>query len=233
MLDRLAAQRQRAVIFDLWDTLTEPSAQRDRDRYTREVGELLGVRGEAFAALVVDTFPRRCRGELGDLPATLLALCRELGADPTPAMLDAAAEHRMAAQVRLLQFRPDAARVVERFRRAGWRIGLLTDSTCETEALWQGLELRRLFDAVAFSCTEGRAKPDPLFYDVLVRRLGVPPADCVYVADGRSGELAAAAALGMRCVQLTGDPAPAGIEDWRGERAPTLTDVADVVLAAH
>jgi hypothetical protein len=29
----------RAVIFDLWDTLTEPAAQRDRGRDPREVGE--------------------------------------------------------------------------------------------------------------------------------------------------------------------------------------------------
>ena len=148
-------------------------------------------------------------------------------------MFEAAAAHRMAAQARLLQFRHDTVTVVERFRRAGWRVGLLTDSTCETETLWQGLELRRLFDAVAFSCQEGRAKPDPLFYDVVVRRLGVAPDDCLYVADGRSGELAGAAALGMRCIQLSIDPAPAGIEDWTGERSPTLTDLADVVLAAH
>ena len=225
--------RQRAVIFDLWDTLTEPGAQRDRDCYTRETGELLGAGGDAFAALVVQTFPRRCRGQLGDLRATLRTLCRELGVHPTPAMLEAAAEHRMASQARLLQFRDDAVTVVERFRRAGWRVGLLTDSTCETEALWQGLQLRRLFDAVAFSCREGRAKPDPLFYDVVVRRLGVAPEDCVYVADGRSGELAGAASLGMRCIQLRPDPAPAGIEDWPGENAPTLTVLADVVFAAH
>ena len=222
---------QRAVIFDLWDTLTEPGAQRDRDRYTREVGEILGAGGEAFAALVVATFPERCRGELGDLRSTLRDLCRRLGVDPAASTFEAAAAHRMDTQARLLQFRDDAVPVVEHFRGSGWRTGLLTDSTCETEALWQGMELRHLFDAAAFSCAVGRSKPDPSFYDVVVQRLGVEPSDCLYIADGRSGELAAAASLGMRCVQLVVDDAPPGTEDWPGEKAASLTAVADLALA--
>ena len=217
-----------AVIFDLWDTLTDPAPQRDRDRYTREVGEMLGAGGEAFAALVVSTFPQRCRGELGDLDATLRALCRELGVDPAPSELEAAAAHRMAAQAELLRFRVDAVPVLDRFRGAGWRVGLLTDSTCETKALWAGVDLRHLFDASAFSCAEGRSKPDPLFYDVVVRGLGVGPGDCVYVADGRSGELAAASGLGMRTIQL--DAGMPGAEEWPGERVSSLTAVADLVL---
>jgi putative hydrolase of the HAD superfamily len=229
----MRSERPKAVIFDLWDTLTEPSAQRDRDRYTREVGETLGAGGEAFAALVVDTFPQRCRGELGDLPATLRALCRQLGADPTPAMLAAAAEHRMAAQARLLQLRDDAVPVLERFRSHGWRTGLLTDSTCETESLWHGMELRQLFDAAVFSCAEGRSKPDPSFYGVVLQRLGASPADCLYVADGRSGELAGAAGLGMRCVQLLVADASPGTENWPGEKVPTLTAAADLALGAR
>lgn len=219
----------RAVIFDLWDTLTEPVAPGERDRHAREVGELLGAGGEAFAALVVDTFTERCRGELGDLRATLRVLCRRLDVDPSPAILEAAAAHRMEAQARLLQFREDAVPVIERLRRRGWRIGLLTDSTCETEALWAGLELRHLFDAAAFSCAEGRSKPDPSFYDVVVRRLGVTATDCLYVADGRSAELAGAARLGMRCVQLHVDRAAPGAEDWPGEKVASLTALADLV----
>ena len=134
-------------------------------------------------------------------------------------------------QARLPQFRVDAVDVVE-LRRAGWRIGLLTDSTCETQALWPGLELHRLFDATAFSCAEGRTKPDPLFYGLLVRRLGVGSEECLYDADGRSGELAGAARLGMQAVQLVVDDAPPGTEDWRGEkvrsplRSPTSPSAA-------
>lgn len=229
----LSPTSQKAVIFDLWDTLTEPGAQRERSRYTREVGELLGASGDAFAQLVVATFPERCRGELGDLYATLRTLCRRLGVDPSASSLAAAAAHRMDAQARLLELRYDAVAVVERFRDHGWRTGLLTDSTCETEALWNGMELRHLFDAAAFSCVEGRSKPDMSFYEVLVRRLGVAARDCLYVADGRSGELAGAASLGMRCVQLVGNDAAPGAEDWPGEKASSLTAVADLALGGH
>lgn len=222
---------QRAVVFDLWDTLTEPDAQRDRARYTREVGEILGTGGEVFADLVAATFTERCRGELGDLRSTLRELCRRLGVEPTSPAVEAAAAFRMDAQARLLQLRADAVTVVGRFRGHGWLTGLLTDSTCETEALWQEMDVRHLFDAAVFSCAEGRSKPDPSFYDVVVRRLGVEPAECLYVADGRSGELAGAARMGMRCVQLVVDGAPPGAEDWPGEKATTLTAVADLAVA--
>jgi putative hydrolase of the HAD superfamily len=224
---------QRAVIFDLWDTLTEPHAQRNRGRYTEEVGEILGAGGEVFSDLVAATFTERCRGELGDLRSTLRELCRRLGVEPTSPALEAAAAHRMDAQARLLQFRDDAVTVVERFRSHRWLTGLLTDSTCETEALWQQMELRHLFDAAAFSCAEARSKPDPSFYDVVVGRLGVEPGECLYVADGRSGELAGAARMGMRCVQLVTDGAPPGAEDWPGKKAPTLTAVADLALGVR
>lgn len=129
-----------------------------------------------------------------------------------------------------MRLRHDAVSTVERFRRSGWKVGLLTDSTCETEAIWPRLELARLFHAAAFSCTEGRSKPDPCFYEVLTRRLGVAPHDCLYVADGRSGELAGAARLGMRPVQLRVCDGPPGAEDWPGESAPGLGAVADLVL---
>ena len=71
----------RAVIFDLWNTLTELVAPRERDRHTREVGEMLGAAGEDSAALVVATFAERCRGILS---STLRALCHRLGVDRHP-----------------------------------------------------------------------------------------------------------------------------------------------------
>ena len=66
----------------------------------------------------------------------------------------------------------------------------------------------------------------------MLRRLGVVPADCVYVADGRSGELAGATRLGMRCVQLHLEAATPGAEDWPGEKVSSLTAIADLVVAS-
>lgn len=94
-----------------------------------------------------------------------------------------------------------------------------------------GPRTSHLFDAAAFSCAEGRSKPDPFFYDVVMRRLGVTAADCLYVADGRSAELAGAARLGMRCVQLHVEAAAPGAEEWPGEKVSCLTAVADLALA--
>ena len=150
----------RAVIFDLWDTLTRPSAQANRRQSTAEVGALPGADGPDLSQLVGDTWTERSRGAPGDLEATLRELSRRPGHCPPGTQLEAAERHRMATQPLMLQLRPEVEIVLAHLRIDDWCIGLLTDSTCETEALWRDLDIGRRFDAVAFSCSYRRqARP--------------------------------------------------------------------------
>lgn len=66
-------------------------------------------------------------------------------------------------------------------RRAGVRTGLLSNS-------WgrEGYPRERfaeLFDAVVISGEVGLRKPDPAIFTLAAGRLGLPPADCVFVDD--------------------------------------------------
>lgn len=95
--------------------------------------------------------------------------------------------------------RADAAMVagVAAARHAGVRTGLLSNSW--GRRLYDRERLDPLFDAVVISGEEGMRKPEPAIYALAASRLGVPPADCVFVDDLRSN-LEPARALGMATV---------------------------------
>ena len=60
------------------------------------------------------------------------------------------------------------------------------------------------FGFAAFSCHVGHAKPAPEIFLACLSKLEVAPAECVFVGDGGSDELAAAGRLGITAVQYTG-----------------------------
>ncbi|MER5768691.1 HAD family hydrolase [Streptomyces sp. NPDC001985] len=95
-------------------------------------------------------------------------------------------------------------------RRDGYRLALLTNNVREWEPLWRaGLPVDELFDVVVDSHREGVRKPDPAIYGILLERLGVEAARCLFVDD--TGEnCAAAARAGMRAVLFTGTGAAIG-----------------------
>lgn len=94
-------------------------------------------------------------------------------------------------------------RAVAALRRAGYRVGALTNNWT-----YEGIErsplrrmLARLFDVVVESRLEGVRKPDPRIYRVACERLGVRPGETVFLDDiGRN--LKAARALGMATVRV-------------------------------
>jgi epoxide hydrolase-like predicted phosphatase len=119
------------------------------------------------------------------------ALGARLGlADPTDL------PRRLFAEVR-----PDAAMIeaVRGFRARGIRTGLVSNSWGDQTAYDREL-LSELFDGVVISSEEGLRKPDPAIYELGAARIGLPPADCVFV-DDLGGNLKPAAALGMGTVR--------------------------------
>jgi putative hydrolase of the HAD superfamily len=98
-------------------------------------------------------------------------------------------------------FRPEPGmiRVVRTARAAGVRTGLLSNS-------W-GLDYPRegwdeLFDVVVISAEVGLRKPDPAIYALAADRLGLPPAEVVFV-DDMAPNVRGAAAAGMVGVRHT------------------------------
>lgn len=97
------------------------------------------------------------------------------------------------------------------------RVGLLSDCTPELPVAWPQLAVSGFFDTAVFSCVEGLKKPNPAFFRLVAERLGVAPADCLYVGDGGSRELSGAAAVGMTPLMLRA-------EDWHSNSAHDRED---------
>ncbi|MBA3742470.1 HAD family phosphatase [Sporichthya sp.] len=89
---------------------------------------------------------------------------------------------------------------VERFRAAGVRTALLSNSWGPERydrSRWDAM-----FDAVVLSCDHAVRKPDPAIYEIVLREIGLPASECVFV-DDIGGNLKPARALGMTTVRHT------------------------------
>ncbi len=77
-------------------------------------------------------------------------------------------------------------------RRAGYRMGLLTNNVLEWAPHWRAmLPVEELFDDVVDSAVVGMRKPDPRIYALTAERLGVDPGEIVFLDDLESNCVAA------------------------------------------
>jgi putative hydrolase of the HAD superfamily len=101
--------------------------------------------------------------------------------------------------------RPETADLARRARAAGVATGLLSNSWGGGGYdVYTGFDLAAMFDAVVISHEVGLRKPEAPIYELAAARLGLAPADCVFVDDTRRN-VAAARALGMAAVHYTGE----------------------------
>jgi putative hydrolase of the HAD superfamily len=212
-----------AVLLDLFNTVIA-GGDAERDSVTYAMAGDLGVDPALFTRLHHETWPQRCRGQLGDLESTVRHLAVRAGGAPSDSGVRLACARRMDLTRRLLWPRSQTLAALDAIRAAGWPTGLVSNTTSEVPALWKSTPLAVRFDTVAFSSTVGTAKPDPAIYLSACGALGVRPEECVYLGDGADGELAAAASLGMSVVRTTEYRAPDG--GWAGRRVASITDFA-------
>jgi putative hydrolase of the HAD superfamily len=211
----------RFVIFDLFHTLVD-GADDERNRVVEEMAGIVGVEPAGLARAYRDTWRERL--VMPDAVETVRLLAQRLGGRPTDEQVARAAARRLEFTARLLGSASPATRgVLDLLRDAGARLALVSNASAEAAEAWPTCELAARFDATAFSCEVGVAKPNPAIYLAATQRLGADPADCVYVADGADQELAAAAALGMTVIRTTEhkDTDPS----WAGPAIAALTEL--------
>lgn len=116
--------------------------------------------------------------------------------------------------------------IVHRIRRLhadGLALALLTNNVKEFGDSWRTtFPVDELFSVVVDSSDVGMRKPDPAIYVLTCERLGVEPADAMFL-DDNADNVAAADALGIETVLVGADPLAAirdldAILDGRGTR---------------
>ncbi|HKC24917.1 MAG TPA: HAD-IA family hydrolase, partial [Thermoanaerobaculia bacterium] len=178
------------VLFDLYGTLLAIG----RRSIHREVPRVLGAPREAWAevvrnVLLVRPFP--------DADAFVHAVGEALG---RPCADDAAARcaEAVAREVGSVTRIPGVLPLLQFLRRRGLKTGVVSNLVSPHVAPLETLGLAGLFDAHAFSCDEGIAKPEPEIYRRASERLGILPERLLFVGDSARNDVEAPAALGMR-----------------------------------
>lgn len=209
----------RAVVFDLWGTLVDASAE-EFLALRRRIAARAGIEEAQFEALWAETYQLRETGPI--LPAL-----RAVGL-PDEA-LDEVLTWRREVMRRCLVPRDGALELLAELRGRRLRVGLISMCTEEVADLWPETSLAPFVEEPVFSCEAGLAKPDPRIYEVACERLGIAAEEALYVGDGANDELAGAERAGMRAILLDGSSQHGA--DWEGERIAELLDLVPLIEA--
>jgi putative hydrolase of the HAD superfamily len=224
----------KAVIFDLFGTLVDGFAT-SASGYQEKFSAALGVDHEAFTQLWREITGRRTVGDFQTVEDSIKHVCDRMGVTVSAEQRAKAVEIRLELTRRALTPRSDAISTVARLKRAGLKIGLLSNCSIEIPMIWPETAFAEFFDSTIFSSRERIKKPDPRIYKLICDRLAMLPEACVYIADGENYELAAAADVGMHPV-LIRNPEGDGdklllreARDWKGAAVSSLTEVVSLV----
>jgi putative hydrolase of the HAD superfamily len=197
--------RYRAVIFDLWDTLVRWPVEEGHGFYAR-MAEHLEIDDERFVAAWAAAYDERATGPI---EPSVRAVCRTLGV----------AEDRAEGLIRVrvdytrevLFPREGAVEVLEALRLRGYRLGLISVCSEEVPILWEATAMAPLIDEAVFSCAVGVTKPSRRIYEIAAERLGVEPAECLFI-DDQPGFVEGAVEVGMDAYVL-GQPPVERLDD--------------------
>ncbi len=195
----------RAVIFDWGGVITTPildtvmawleTDRIDRDSYTAAmrpwVRQAYGPDASESPIHALE------RGEMSDeeFEATLAAML--VGLDGQPVAAPGLLKRMFAASV----LQDEMLELIRDLRGAGVRTGLLSNSWGARDGYPRHL-FGDLFDDVVISAEVGMRKPEQRIFDLAVTRLGVTPAEAVFV-DDVEGNITAARGLGFATVHHT------------------------------
>ena len=226
--------KYQAVIFDLFGTLVNIFARSEYDRVLREMAAALSIPSADFSRAWTKGADARTLGIVASPLGSLAEICRQIGVAPKSEQLEQAAQVRLEYYARNMRLRDGAVEVLTQLKESGCHTGLISNCATEVYLSWEKTPFPGLIDVPVFSCSVGLKKPDPRIYAIAVARLGIKPRDCLYVADGDSGELQGAVETGMDAVRIRDSSEPSSDalrvkeEDWQGLTITSLQQVLDL-----
>ncbi len=220
----------KAVLFDLFGTLVDNPTNAEVAQIHQEIAFALGIPAEEYARGWKATFQERARGSHGSIAQSIAAAAAISGNSFDETALPRAVEIRYEFTRGWLTPRPDAFSTLSQLKNRGLKIGLLSNCTDEVPEIWPSLTIASMFDEPLFSSKELLRKPMPEFYHRAFERLNVLAPECLFVADGDNGELAASKKIGMPVVMirpsdLLNDYRQDPEEDWDGPRIERLSEL--------
>ncbi len=228
----------RAVVFDLFNTLTEPVDDVEFRASVRAMSLAAGVDPDGFTKRWFDLWRERFDGTFGTTDEDVRGVCAAMGARVDSAAVERAVKIRVDFSRRSLKPRADAVATLAQVRALGFKTGLISDCSADLPDLWPTTPYAALIDEPVFSCVEGLIKPDPGIFHRACERLGAAPENCTYVGDGSNHELTGASRIGMRAVLIRTPEKSAAVyhserTSWRGEAVDTLSEIPELLRSGR
>lgn len=194
-------EKYRAVIFDLFHTLTSADALRAPGRGTSEV---LGVAREDWNKQLLVYSDDRLRGKITDPFVIIERMAHAIDpAIPDKTIKEAVKNRIERFRYALINIEDSTLDTLQELRETGKLIGLISNADVNEVIGWEDSPLKQYFNSAVFSCQVGYVKPDREIYERCLKELNVRPEECIYVGDGGSNELKGARDVGMKTVLNT------------------------------
>jgi len=224
----------KAVLFDLFGTLVDNFTNESVAQLHHDIAAVLEVDSEEFRRGWKATFHDRQIGKYKSVGELIAGAASHCSAAYNREGLDRAVQIRYEFSRRWLAPRPDAISTLSELKLRGFTTGLLSNCSEEIPEMWPATSFNAVIDVPLFSCREGFRKPMPEFFQRALNKFGVKAAECLYVADGDNGELAAATALAMSAIMIrTGDDEFRNEEEeWDGVRISSLSELLSFTTLA-
>ena len=159
----------------------------------------LGISEDAFqkyASRLTDLWET---GHFNSYQDFLLALCRAAGHTPSESSVAGLVQERSKDRTRLFSnVEPEIVEMARQLRTRGFGLGVITNAGDLDVEAWPSSQLAPLFDAFIPSFRVRMLKPDPGIYEHGLEALGMSADEAIFVGDGGSNELSAAAGVGLR-----------------------------------
>ena len=137
------------------------------------------------------------------------ALFEEKGVRAEAGMALHAARRLRALSTEALSLYPGAWELLDSLRAAGKRVILLSNAQrAFTQGELELLSLDRRFEAIFLSSDYGVKKPDPRFFEIMIKMTGIDPGRAVMIGNDARCDILAAKACGMAGVYMHSDCSP-------------------------
>ncbi|UCG30019.1 MAG: HAD family hydrolase [candidate division WOR-3 bacterium] len=194
----MSLDEYRAIIFDLFHTLTSADIMRLPGKGT---SELLGVSREDWNKQLLVYSDERLRGKMTEPYEIIEKMAHAIDPGITTETIKAAVTNRINRfKHALVNVEDTTLETLGRLKRREKLLGLISNADVNEILGWRDSPLSRFFDSVVFSCDVGFVKPEKEIYMKCLDELGVLPGETLYVGDGGSNELKGAKEIGMTTV---------------------------------
>jgi putative hydrolase of the HAD superfamily len=191
----------RAVIFDLFHTLTSLESTRAPGKNTRDI---LGVSREAWNKQLLLYSEDRLRGRMKDPFDIIKKMAHAIDPSITDDVIQEAVYNRINRFKYSLEHIDEVTvHTLKKLKSLGKLLGLISNGDVNEIAGWKDSPIQQYFDSAIFSCHVGYMKPEHEIYEMCIRELDVAPREALFVGDGGSDELKGAQCVGMTTVLTT------------------------------